>query len=469
MMHGFADTTNADVLEKALEEGSSLNAMEKVCTVNADNIPTTTGHSRSKMRLGKMWHRATYVIIRHIEPNDNNNNNSSNDDANKNDAADEEIVLVQRRSTIKDYCPAKLDATPGGVVGYGESYSLNAMREMKEEMNIDVEDNDVKNNNGFKELFTFPYEDEGVKVWGGLFEVVHRKPFSNIKIQEEEVSEIHRLSIQTVRAMVNENPNQWMPDGLHAIKLYLQYRYDVALERRWGNFLRYTIRPKVKAIFFDCDDCLYFDGWKLASKLTSKIEEWCVSKKGLPPGKAYELYKKHGTALKGLLAEGYMNETEKEIDEYLADVHDIPISEHLSIDNELRNMLLKIDPSIPKYIFTASVRDHAERCLRALGIEDLFVDIIDVKSCNLATKHSTEAFEAALQIAGVQDPDTCIFLDDSKKNLAIASSMGIRSFLVGRIGRDCGTPIDSEHAEKVLERIHHLPNSIPEIFMEVES
>ena len=40
-------------------------------------------------------------------------------------------------------------------------------------------------------------------------------------------------------------------------------------------------------------------------------------------------------------------------------------------------MLLKIDPSIPKYIFTASVRDHAERCLRALGIEDLFVDIID--------------------------------------------------------------------------------------------
>jgi len=132
-------------------------------------------------------------------------------------------------------------------------------------------------------------------------------------------------------------------------------------------------------------------------------------------------------------------------------------------------MLLKIDPSIPKYIFTASVRDHAERCLRALGIEDLFVDIIDVKSCNLATKHSTEAFEAALQIAGVQDPDTCIFLDDSKKNLAIASSMGIRSFLVGRIGRDCGTPIDSEHAEKVLERIHHLPNSIPEIFMEVES
>ena len=52
-----------------------------------------------------------------------------------------------------------------------------------------------------------------------------------------------------------------------------------------------------------------------------------------------------------------------------------------------------MDPSIPRYIFTASVRHHAERCLKALGIEDLFQDIIDVKACSLATKHSTDAFE----------------------------------------------------------------------------
>ena len=75
-----------------------------------------------------------------------------------------------------------------------------------------------------------------------------------------------------------------------------------------------------------------------------------------------------------------MDDCEHEIDEYLKDVHDLPIHEHLSIDNELRDMILKIDPSIPKYIFTASVRHHAERCLKALGIDDLFVDIIDVKS-----------------------------------------------------------------------------------------
>ena len=159
-----------------------------------------------------------------------------------------------------------------------------------------------------------------------------------------------------------------------------------------------------------------------------------------------------------------MPNNDEAIDEYLRDVHEVPVFEHLSKDEELRKMILSIDPSIPKYIFTASVRHHAERCLKALGIEDLFVDIIDVKSCNLATKHSTEAFEAALTIAKATDPEAVIFLDDSVKNLKVAKSMGIRSFLVGKVGRDCGKPISSEDAENELDRIHDMPKVLPELF-----
>ena len=87
-----------------------------------------------------------------------------------------------------------------------------------------------------------------------------------------------------------------------------------------------------------------------------------------------------------------------------------------------------------------------------------------VKSCNLATKHSKEAFQAALNIAGVKDPETCLFLDDSTKNIKVGRSMGIRSILVGRVGRDCGKPISSEHAEHEIDCIHDLPNIVPEIF-----
>ena len=96
----------------------------------------------------------------------------------------------------------------------------------------------------------------------------------------------------------------------------------------------------------------------------------------------------------------------------------------------------------------------------------LLLFFITVKSCNLATKHSTKAFEKALKIVGcVKDPETCLFLDDSTKNIATAQSLGIRSFLVGRVGRDCGKPITSEHAEHEMDRIHDFPNCVPEIFM----
>jgi putative hydrolase of the HAD superfamily/pyrimidine and pyridine-specific 5'-nucleotidase len=455
---GFSDTTNPEDLLLALQNGTTLNATEKVCTVDEDNIPTSDGHTRVEMRLKKMWHRATYIVIRHVDPA--GVDGESDDD-------EHTYLLVQRRSNIKDYCPGKLDATPGGVVGYNESYESNVIREMIEEMNINV--NDGKNK--FCKLFTFPYQDESVRVWGGMFEVIYNGKLSDIKMQPEEVSEVIRLSIRDIRRMAAENPDDWMPDGLHAINLYLQFRSDRKVKRRLlkgysnSNLDRYSLRPKPEVIFFDCDDCLYFDGWQLANKLTAKIEEWCTSKKNLPPGEAYQLYKRHGTALRGLLAEGHMEDCEQEIDEYLRDVHDLPIHEHLSIDNELRDMILKIDPSIPKYVFTASVKDHAERCLKALGIDDLFVDIIDVKSCNLATKHSTESFEAAMRIAGVTNPESCVFLDDSTKNIEAARAVGWRAFfLVGRIGRDCGKPITSEHAEHEMDRIHDLPLILPEIF-----
>ena len=88
----FADTTNQSNLVKALRDGTSLNADENVCTVDENNVPTKCGHPRSEMRLAKMWHRATYIIIRHIDP----------DQIDHTDDYDH-LLLVQRRSNIKDY------------------------------------------------------------------------------------------------------------------------------------------------------------------------------------------------------------------------------------------------------------------------------------------------------------------------------------------------------------------------------
>merc|ERR1719210_2648284 len=94
----------------------------------------------------------------------------------------------------------------------------------------------------------------------------------------------------------------------------------------------------------------------------------------LPPGKAYQLYKQHGTCLKGLLMEGIIEDTPEAIDGFLLACHDIPLAS-IKPDPVLRALLLRIRQ--PRWVFTASVASHAQRCLEALGIDDLFLGIID--------------------------------------------------------------------------------------------
>jgi len=461
------DILSETKLISALREGSTRDAGERVCTVDRHNIPTPDGCPRSEMRLNNLWHRATFVIIRHelLKSESVNYISSAPHDICNRD----EFLLVQRRSRIKDYCPGKLDPSPGGVVGFGESYLENAGREMEEEMGINFDASGNEEGSSMKRLFTFPFENERVRFWGELFEVTYCGDVENLKLQEEEVEEVLRMSFCDVQASMAEDESEWLPDGLHALKLYLQYYEDEKVGRRRltgtsvGNLDAYLLRPRPKFIFFDCDDCLYFDSWNVAKQLTMKIEEWFTSR-DFPEGLAYELYKKHGTALRGLMAEGHFKKDDPAVHDFLNEVHDIPIHSLLSTDSKLRDMLLTIDPSIRKFVFTASVRHHAERCLEALGIADLFEDIIDVTACNFATKHSKEAFRVASRIAGATNPEECLFFDDSVRNIQVGREFGWRSVLVGRMGRDCGTQITTETAEHEIDSIHSIPTIYPDLF-----
>ena len=74
-------------------------------------------------------------------------------------------------------------------------------------------------------------------------------------------------------------------------------------------------------------------------------------------------------------------------------------------------MTLSLDPSMPQCVFLQ--HHHAERCLIALIIEDLFQDAIDANACCLATKHSSDALEAAMMTTNVADPDSCALTNGS--------------------------------------------------------
>ena len=74
------------------------------------------------------------------------------------------MLYVQRRSTIKDYCPGQLDPVFGGCVGAGESYAENAARELAEELGV--------KDAPLAHLFTFfyPGDDASGPIWGDCWE-----------------------------------------------------------------------------------------------------------------------------------------------------------------------------------------------------------------------------------------------------------------------------------------------------------
>ena len=173
-----------------------------------------------------------------------------------------------------------------------------------------------------------------------------------------------------------------------------------------------TTLPSV--VFFDCDDCLYKNDWKVANMLTAKIEDFCSTRMAMREGYAYELYKKYGTCLRGMQEEGLMDDAL--LEEYLEFCHDIPLHHHIKPDPELRAMLQSI--ALPKWVFTASIKAHAERCLDLLGVGDLFEGIIDVRAVDWLTKHNPDAYTKAMNIGRAWVPEnmtsSCLRVETSR-------------------------------------------------------
>jgi 8-oxo-dGTP pyrophosphatase MutT (NUDIX family) len=199
----------------SLQDGTSLDAKERVCTVTyPDNIPTLNGHLRTEMRLQNLWHRATYIVVKYQGAQSKN----SSDKLERKDRQ----FIVQKRSQLKDFCPGLFDPAPGGVVGFGESYLENASREIKEEMGIDVSDNNPFKNR-IDRMFEFSYQDEIVRVFGECFEVKYTGLLDELRLQEAEVEKVFIMTASEIKEVMDTKPEQFLPDALHAMKLYFEY------------------------------------------------------------------------------------------------------------------------------------------------------------------------------------------------------------------------------------------------------
>ncbi len=210
---------------------------------------------------------------------------------------------------------------------------------------------------------------------------------------------------------------------------------------------------KFEVAFFDLDDTLYDKSSGLWEAIRQRMSLYMHERLGMSwdviPTLRRHYFETYGTTLRGLQIHNQVNE-----DDYLAYVHDLPLHEFIQPDPELRQMLSTMP--LRRFIFTNADRDHAQRVLHTLGVADCFDAIIDVRAIQFYCKPEREAYQLALKIAQVEQPQDCIYLDDSLANLATARKMGFYTVLVGQDGNEPQVDLSLRHVKELRQKMPNL-------------
>ena len=184
----------------------------------------------------------------------------------------------------------------------------------------------------------------------------------------------------------------------------------------------------ISTIFFDLDDTLYPADCGLWPVIRDRIGLFMVEQLNISseemPGLRRTLFEQYGTTLRGL-----QHQFSFSVSDFLAFVHDVPLSKYLKPDPELKLVLAKLP--VRKYIFTNADVNHAKRVLKALDLEDCFEGIIDVVAMNPYCKPMPASFKIAMQTAGELDPSRCVMIDDIHRTTRAARELGLFSILYG--------------------------------------
>jgi len=200
-------------------------------------------------------------------------------------------------------------------------------------------------------------------------------------------------------------------------------------------------------IFFDLDDTLYPASSGLWPAIKQRINLYMHERLGVSweeiPILRQSLFETYGTTLRGLEANFSLDRAD-----YLAYVHDLPLTDYIGPDAELRAALETLPER--KFIFTNSDRAHAQRVLAVLQVESFFTGIVDTDALAPHCKPQPRAFETALRLAGECEPRRCVLIDDLPHTTRAARDYGFLSILYGRDG-------PSPDADATLTRWRDLP------------
>jgi len=194
----------------------------------------------------------------------------------------------------------------------------------------------------------------------------------------------------------------------------------------------------LRRLLFDLDNTLYPASARMEEDILRRMGEFVARYLGVSLREALELrrsrVRQYGTTLEWLMAEQGFDDTER----YLAYIH--PEGEEYCIepDPSLGGILDAMP--LPKAIFTNSPREHAERVLRKLGVEDRFEAIYDIRFCSLSGKPRPEAFRLVCEACGAR-PEEVLFVDDLPRYVEGFVAIGGTGILVDESDRHADSPL----------------------------
>jgi putative hydrolase of the HAD superfamily len=200
-------------------------------------------------------------------------------------------------------------------------------------------------------------------------------------------------------------------------------------------------------LFFDLDDTLYPNSTGLWEAIRERTNLYLRDRMGFPeeevPVLREQYFKMYGTTLRGLQARHNVD-----VEDYLAFVHDLPLTDYLTPNPHQREIIASLPNR--KLIFTNADANHARRVLAVLQLEDLFETIVDVNAVAPYCKPMPESFAIAQELADEPDPRKCVIIDDQARTTRAALEVGMPSILYG-------TDEPTEDASGVFTDWNHLP------------
>jgi putative hydrolase of the HAD superfamily len=180
-------------------------------------------------------------------------------------------------------------------------------------------------------------------------------------------------------------------------------------------------------LIFDLDNTLYPAEKHLFGLIDVRINRYMTEIVGIPAPKVDDLRREYWR-LYGVTLQGLIRHHGVDPEDYLLYVHDVDVASRLGPDLVLRETLASLPQR--KAVFTNGSLCHANRVLMALGIDDLFERIYDIRIAAYQPKPFPEPYYAVLAELGAS-PKRCIMVEDSRDNLHTAKKLGMGTILIG--------------------------------------